>query len=145
MKRTRSKNLVTLSLYAPIVLAGLLFALGALFFITYACEHPHNAFLLNRCISFTIVLRILCEFFIEPPPDTQREEGQGTGHGERQRKKNMGCCVLLSVVHSPPPPPLSPILHAISPARGYGYQDYRHREESPSPPPPPYPHLCWTV
>ncbi len=48
-----------------------------------------------------VVLRIICEFFIESLPDTCRKERQGMGQGERQRKRNMGCCMLLSVVHSP--------------------------------------------
>jgi hypothetical protein len=48
------------------------------------------------------------EFVIEPEADTQRKERQGTRQGERERKRNMGCCVLLSVVHSPPPPTTSP-------------------------------------
>jgi hypothetical protein len=47
-----------------------------------------RAILLENCRI--PVLRILCEFFIEPPPDIQRKERQGTGHGKRQRKRNMG-------------------------------------------------------
>jgi hypothetical protein len=79
------------------------------------------------------VLHSMCEFFIEPPPDTHREERQGKRQGERERKRNMGFCVLLSVAHRPPSPlhHLSPTLHAISPARG---RVIRTRETGEIPP-----------
>jgi hypothetical protein len=49
----------------------------------------------------------------------------------------MGCCVLLSVVHSPPlPHHLSPTLPPTSPARG---RVIRTRGTGESPPPHPYP------
>jgi hypothetical protein len=61
----------------------------------------------------------LCEFFIDSPPDTQRKERQRAGQGEMERKRKMGCCVLLSAVDNH----LSPTLRAISLAHGQGYQD----------------------
>jgi hypothetical protein len=82
------------------------------------------------------VLRILCKFFIEPLPDTQRKERQGTGKEKGRERGIWDCCMLLSGVHSASPHHLSPILPATSPACGYGYQDWRHSGE---PPPPPYP------
>ncbi len=88
------------------------------------------------------VLHSMCKFFIEPPPDTQRKERQGTKQGERERKRNMGCCALLSVAHSPPPPP-PPLPHLARhftcPWPGLSGLEGQGRA------PPPYPSPFWTI
>jgi len=53
----------------------------------------------------------MCEFFIEPPPDTQQTERQG------ERDIWIAVCDI-SYLPSPPP-----TLRAISPACGCVYQD----------------------
>ncbi len=53
------------------------------------------------------------QFFIEPLPDAQRKERQGTGKEKGRERGIWECCILLSGVHRPPPPPthhLYPIL-----------------------------------
>jgi hypothetical protein len=62
-------------------------------FAIKVCKKCYND--LSHFFVKLIVLRILCKFFIKPPPDAQRKERQGAGKGERQGKRNMGlvCCV----------------------------------------------------
>jgi hypothetical protein len=61
---------------------------------------------------FPGVLRILCKFFIEPPPDAQREERQGTGKEKGREGGIWDWCILLSGVNRPPHH-LSPILRVL--------------------------------
>jgi hypothetical protein len=82
------------------------------------------------------------QVFYRAPAGCTAEERQGTGQGERQRKRNMGLLFAVIWCAQPPPPyhHLSPILRATSPARGHGYQGWRHSGEPPPPPPIwPYP------
>jgi hypothetical protein len=88
---------------------------------------------------FPGVLRILCKFFIEPPPDAQREERQGTGKEKGREGGIWDWCILLSGVNRPPPPPLPYLARPTSPACGHDYQGRRYSGE-----PPPSPHITHT-
>jgi len=75
------------------------------------------------------------QIFIEPPPDAQRKESEGTGKEKGRERGIWDCCMLLSgVLYIASPHHLSPILHSTSPSCGFGYQDWRHSGE-----PPPFP------
>ncbi len=77
----------------------------------------------------TIVLHSYVQIFYRTPA------GYTTDRKTR-RKRNMGCCVLLSVVSSPPPSPRPPPLHPCTPFHLPVAMFIRIRRTEESPPPP---------